>query len=344
MAHRPPAPIRFNLAATGCLRGILTWVVAGLLEAGSSGVLGAQTANIPTPSRDIPVLRELRDVRHLDSPAAAAHPPVELKGTVTYVDLTAKNLFLHDGRHGIYAAAHEATVSLAGVSPGSVVQISGVAEAGLFAPYILVRDLSILGTAPMPRLTPASREEIRSGSRDSDWGEFSGTLLSVARWEGLVFGTLLSRGDRISIAVPEAFGGVRLESLVDSEIRVRGALSGFFSQQRQVGIKLFIPGIDWVETLAAPPQDPFSAPLGKAGRLFRFDPDAPAAGPVRLRGVVTARTYLGDRSHFLIAVEGLERPLSVSRQNADAEVATAEGIGDSVFVHWPVAAGLLLDR
>ncbi|MFO1088066.1 MAG: ABC transporter ATP-binding protein [Hyphomicrobiales bacterium] len=70
----------------------------------------------------------------------------------------------------------------------------------------------------------------------------------------------------------------------------------------------------------------------------------PAKSPNAMRGVVTARTYLGDRSHFLIAVEGLERPLSVSRQNADAEVATAEGIGDSVFVHWPVAAGLLLDR
>ena len=249
---------------------------------GMAGLLRAQITGAP-------VLREIQDVRRLDAPAAMAHPPVELKGTVTYVDRVASNLFLHDGRHGIFAASGAATVSLAGVSPGSLVQISGAAEAGMFAPYVVFRGLSVLGTAPMPKPTSAGRDEINRGGHDSDWAEFSGTLLSAVRWEGLVYGTLSSLGDRISVVVPEAFGGLRLEGLVDAEIRVRGALSGVFSNQRQVGLKLFVPGIDWVETIAAPPNDPFSAPLVRAGRLFRFDPEAPAAGAVRVHGVVTAR-------------------------------------------------------
>ncbi|MBL9172495.1 MAG: response regulator [Verrucomicrobiales bacterium] len=298
MSTRLPEPIRIRPAWTWRTRGIFRWASAWCLQIGLAAMLVAQTPGVP-------VLREIQDVRRLESAAAAAHPPVELKATVTYVDRVSSNLFLHDGRHGIFAAAGAGADSPGGVSPGSLVRISGVAESGLFAPFVEYRGLSVLGTAPMPPPTTAGWDEIRSGSHDSDWAEFSGTLLSVMRWEGLVYGTLSIRGDRISIIVPEALGGAGLEALVDSEIRVRGALSGAFANQRQMGLKLFVPGFAWVETVAPPPRDPFSAPRVRAGRLFRFDPEGTVAGPVRVHGVVTARLgsdvlSLGDDSGGVI--------------------------------------------
>jgi spermidine/putrescine ABC transporter ATP-binding subunit len=70
----------------------------------------------------------------------------------------------------------------------------------------------------------------------------------------------------------------------------------------------------------------------------------PARGANVIAGIVIARTYLGDRSHFLVAVEGLERPIAVARQHAERDAGAGEAIGERVNVHWAPQAGLLLTR
>ncbi|MBC7143012.1 MAG: ABC transporter ATP-binding protein [Rhodobacteraceae bacterium] len=68
--------------------------------------------------------------------------------------------------------------------------------------------------------------------------------------------------------------------------------------------------------------------------------EAAAGSGARLKGRVAEAAYLGDRIHYQVAVEGLERPLSVSVNNL-AE-SSGFGIGADVGVSWAAEAGLIL--
>jgi signal transduction histidine kinase/FixJ family two-component response regulator len=236
-----------------------------------------------------PILRNIQQVRRLSGGADSASLAVELDCIVTFVDPVATNLFLHDGQHGIFAVASFADISLEGVHPGSRVRIQGTSAQGRFAPYVEMSHLEKIGTGPLPEPIHADLDELLTGRHDSTWGDVSGTLRSTEHWEGSVFGNLVSGKERVTLVMPERFGGARLEDLVDAEIRVQGVWSGTFSNQRQVGLRLFVPGINWVETLTPAPGDPFALPLAGAGRLFKFNPEDTDSDQVRIRGIVTAR-------------------------------------------------------
>jgi len=56
-----------------------------------------------------------------------------------------------------------------------------------------------------------------------------------------------------------------------------------------------------------------------------------------------AEAYLGDRSHYYVGAEGLPKPIAAAAQNKQR--ALTSGVpGETVWVHWPVEAGVLLER
>jgi ABC-type Fe3+/spermidine/putrescine transport system ATPase subunit len=62
-----------------------------------------------------------------------------------------------------------------------------------------------------------------------------------------------------------------------------------------------------------------------------------------IEGILDNVTYLGDRSHFYVRVDGIERPIAVSAQNMSRAL---EGIGEQqrpVWLCWPDDAVVLLD-
>lgn len=93
-----------------------------------------------------------------------------------------------------------------------------------------------------------------------------------------------------------------------------------------------VPGKDSDVYLAVRPE---KIVIAKAGR-------GSSSGVVR--GIISASTYLGDRSNFLVKVEGLERPVSVVRQNSGRDKPVNLNIGSLVVVSWPVDTALLLTR
>ena len=279
-AGRDPATLR-----AGCgLRALLSAGVASLILA-----LPAAAQRPVTQDHRAPTIHEIQDVRRLSPVEASEARPVELRGTVTYVDRAGTNLFLHDGREGIFAMANHVPVSLDSINPGAVVQLRGLSAMGNFSPYVELESVEVQGHGPMPRLSSASRAELLTGRHDSDWGEITGTLQSVQHWAGLAIGILRSEGDNVAFMIPELFGGERLNELIEARIRIQGAFSGSFSNRRQFGLRLFVPGMEWLEVLQPPPADPFDLPLGAAGQLFKFDPDVGVTGRVKVRGVVAAQ-------------------------------------------------------
>ena len=68
----------------------------------------------------------------------------------------------------------------------------------------------------------------------------------------------------------------------------------------------------------------------------------PDPGSTALTGTLRAVTYAGDRSHAVVAVPGLDRPLLVTTPNRDRLVADAHALGATVTVTWDSTAAVPL--
>jgi ABC-type Fe3+/spermidine/putrescine transport system ATPase subunit len=63
-----------------------------------------------------------------------------------------------------------------------------------------------------------------------------------------------------------------------------------------------------------------------------------------IAGRLSAKAYFGDRSHYFVQVEGLEKLIAVARQNVDRNLAESDAIGEAVWISWkPEAAALLTE-
>ncbi|HEY0106424.1 MAG TPA: ABC transporter ATP-binding protein [Rhizomicrobium sp.] len=65
-----------------------------------------------------------------------------------------------------------------------------------------------------------------------------------------------------------------------------------------------------------------------------------AAAPGAVRGTISAAAYLGERSHYNVAIAGRAEPVSVAAQNAAKT--DGRGNGDAVFLHWAPDAVVVL--
>ena len=72
--------------------------------------------------------------------------------------------------------------------------------------------------------------------------------------------------------------------------------------------------------------------------------EQPASHANAVAGRVDAQAYLGDRSHYYIAVPGSDRPIAVAYQNVDRSLDGIEAIGRPVWLTFPAEAAVLLTR
>ncbi len=70
----------------------------------------------------------------------------------------------------------------------------------------------------------------------------------------------------------------------------------------------------------------------------------PAASMNAIAGVVSAISYRGDRHHFLVTVDGHDRPISVSQQNDGDTKSTAMNVGAKIWITWPASTGRVLSH
>ncbi len=71
---------------------------------------------------------------------------------------------------------------------------------------------------------------------------------------------------------------------------------------------------------------------------------AAEAMPGAIRGTVVAAAYLGERSHYNIAIAGRAEPVSVAAQNATKIVTRGHAPGDAVWLSWAADAVVVLPR
>jgi ABC-type Fe3+/spermidine/putrescine transport system ATPase subunit len=63
-----------------------------------------------------------------------------------------------------------------------------------------------------------------------------------------------------------------------------------------------------------------------------------------IAGTVSAEAYFGDRSHYYVRVDGLERLIAVAHQNVDRSLDDPSAVGRPVWLSWAPEAAILLSE
>jgi len=70
------------------------------------------------------------------------------------------------------------------------------------------------------------------------------------------------------------------------------------------------------------------------------EPASPAAN--RLSGTLVAKSYLGDRNHLFVRVDGIDKPVALSSRNAGRGAAEPESGSATISIFWTHENGILL--
>jgi signal transduction histidine kinase len=251
--------------------------------------------------QDVPApLTSLRAIRELDRPVAGKELPVQVRAVVTFISPAARgSFFIADEETGLFVATMDALrrgmpapeQNFEGLpKPGMLLEITGIATQGGFAPVIVPRKFHLLGTAPLPPVKPVAVADLLTGRLDCErvrvrgvvqHADFTDRQIDAVRLELAAVG-----GHFVGYALrPEGFDPAKL---VDAEVDLSGLALSFFNERGElVGARVQLQGIEDVQIVRAAPENPFAAPETPLDALLPFSADPPSLHRRRVTGTVT---------------------------------------------------------
>ncbi|MBV9156736.1 MAG: response regulator [Acidobacteriaceae bacterium] len=262
-----------------------TWsiVLVGLAGCAYPGEL------IP-PSRPLPTLTTIAQIRKLNLTEARRGYPIHLRAVVTYFDPLSPDLFLHDPTGGIWV---KWSPDRPRVSPGQLLELRGATTQTDFAPDVANPQWTVIGHSPVPAPRRVTFEQMASTAEDSEWVEVEGIVRQTAHLHGapnqnVIWMDLGMLGGHIDVEIPWT-GAPAPSELVDRRVRIHGVCGAEFNAMNQlVGVQLYVPSLQDISALEPPRPDLFAAPSMPIGELQRFGIQQPRGHRVKLTGVVTA--------------------------------------------------------
>jgi signal transduction histidine kinase len=274
------------------LKAFLTWLA--VLAIAYSNDSFAQTNN---------ELTTVAAIRGLTVEQTQQKLPVHLRGVVTFFDETLFSRFIQDDTAGIYLQ-FPANVGPPNLLPGQVVEVTGAASPGEYAPVVVVQNLAVVGEQPLPAAKPVTYQQLASGVEDSQFVEISGTVRSVRALENSPYHQIeITTGGGRLLIFARALPVQRAEELLDSTVRVRGVCSTQFNHQRQLfAIRLMVPRPDDLQIEIPATKDPFAIDARPISSLLQFAPQSTYGHRVKVIGTVIyfdpgAGMFLQDGDH-----------------------------------------------
>ena len=223
-------------------------------------------------------------VRSLPPEEARQGLPVELRGTVIFVEGPRGTVFIQDGTAGsFFRSIAEVTLR-----PGDEVEVKGQTAIGLYLPGIEKAAYRLERHGEVPPGTPASYADLLSGRYHYQRVAVEGIVQSAvpAGEEGR---------SRLQLAVGQDLLDVRVHappeetrSLVDSRVRIEGLAAGTINNRRQ----LVQPSVwlqDWSGVTVLEPAVPDAqVPLIPGANLLAFKVTGQGGHRVRVAGTVVA--------------------------------------------------------
>lgn len=256
-------------------------LLAALLFAG--GIFYTHQLVAAEPPAASPVIHTCRELMAASREALANKPEVDLEAVVTFVDAGSALLFVHDGTAGIYVYT---SLDLTPFAAGTRIKIRGTGQSGLYAPIIVATSLTATGEGTMPDPVPATVGRVLSGALDSQWIEYTGVVhTDQPDW----LDRLVQVYDDTRFLNVRIQGGDKIEpkSLVDARIRVRGVAARIQGPDELTkGFSIYVPGMNYLEVLEQPRNDPFTAPLIQVTNVGAWMPSGRQEHLFRINGVV----------------------------------------------------------
>jgi len=243
------------------------------------------------PPAQLPTLTTALAAHSLRSDEARRAYPVHLRAVVTYYDPNLGNgyaaTFVTDATGSIWVNLPADKIS--SLPAGTLVDLTGVTDNGLFAPYVASPHLLVIGHSKFPeKAIRVNHSSLFSGICDGQWIEVEGTVHSFSETGHTVTLHLEMPDGPINVLmVREA--GADYSSLVDAKVLIRGNAAPIFSRTKyqMVGARLMAPGLSAVTIVESAPTDPFNQPVAPIDSLMRWDHISILKHRVHLRGTVT---------------------------------------------------------
>jgi two-component system sensor histidine kinase/response regulator len=267
-------------------------------------------------------------IKSLDRAVAATHPEVRIQGIITYFRPARYRFFMEDETGGIYLL----TPRVAGqpLGRGLIVEVTGRANEGGYAPSIRPDSVRVLGRGRLEPRVLTDFESVRSGRDESRLVRFRGKVLEASpREKGFrdyelgEADLLVAVGpDKVRIIVDERPAD-DLTRLIGTEVEVTGIAGVTYNARAQMtGFVVYVDdesGIRPIGTIHPPAFDLPDTPICK---LLTFHPEGRHSTRLRVFGTVTwsrpGRSFVVQDSTGGALVETAQ----------DAEVA----VGDRVSV------------
>jgi len=260
-------------------------------------------------------LDRAEQVRNLSAADAAQSHPVRLRGIVTYYDPDAPDLFIQDETAGIYVFCEGRLP----IERGQQIELSGITDAGDFAPVVIHPKTRMLGLGKLPNAPRVSFDQLLTGRLDAQWIESEGIVQSVVFLEKGLNLYVSNGGDRIRLVVPGLKQG-DLQHLVEARVRFRGVAGATYNGRRQLtGILVFVQNFADLTFEESPRNNASQYPLRRPAELLRFSTTGEYRRRVRVRGVVALQQpghalFLRDGDQGLMVLTRQAEPVQVGEQ------------------------------
>ncbi len=254
------------------------------------GLAGAESGTSLPP--DQPLTR-IQDIRRLSKFAANLSLPVHIVGICTYQ--VNGEFFVHDGDQGIWVSSNTSVKSgiipsLAAIptlTPGTMIELTGVTSSGEFARQILPDSVKVTGTAILPNPKALSTEQLISGSEDGQVVEIEGVVQEVRMLADRTVCAIVVDGINCWFAL-NGEAKDKLPPLVDARVRARGIFAPDFNNRSEVVAPKFVScSANCIQILQPPPSDPFDSQRVPLDELRSFSPEPSSFHRKVTSGLVT---------------------------------------------------------
>ncbi len=278
-----------------------------LFHAATTALPAAQIDDGSEPEQDASPLETVRAIRDLPASQAAQALPVRATGVITYIDPQWRQLFFQDSTGGIY-------VKYSGDHPelavGSRTIMTGITNAGDFAPVVVAPKFLAAGVAALPAAVPVTLEKAAAGALDAQYVSIEGIVHPMKFGEesthsSLTF-ELLTPVGQVHVYTSPYFPGLdRSRSLEDARVRIRGVFGTVFNSRRQlVGYQLVVENRSDIDVIEPAVADPFGMDATAIGSLLHYSPNARFGHRVKVEGTVTL--VAPDHLYLQDATDGVE--------------------------------------
>lgn len=267
----------------------------------------ARIRSIPAPAVPAAAPRDLiqtvRAIRNLSAEKANLALPVRIRGVITYIDSVWRQLYVQDNTAGIYVKYN----GNQRLEAGQRVILTGLSNAGNFAPVIIAPKIEIQGKAPLPPPVDADTDNASQGLLDSQFVRIEGIVYPLKFGENplrpLITFALMSALGPIHVYASPAFPPLdqAARRFEDARVDIHGVLGSVFNSRRQlIGYQLLVANPEQIHILEPAVADPFTLPTSPIADLLQFSPHTRPGHRVKVAGVVTFvepdRLYLQDAS------------------------------------------------